>query len=207
MPFTTFGFTEEELQLHFKSLFLMVVTVVQFFKNIWVYYFKVKDYYIQQANFIYIRDGEEQIENITREYRKYGPIKIIEEKSKEVTDFLFQIEYLYNSKSYVYLTRNPTHVFPPLKREMKFSLPVNEAFILDSDNVPMYNITQYIKMYEGPHFDFHGETILLKDAYMLYADNIESPRLRLTNILGTTVEYDMQNDSISHQSLWLPNKT
>ena len=99
MPFTTFGFTEEELQLHFKSLFLMVVTVVQFFKNIWVYYFKVKDYYIQQANFIYIRDGEEQIENITREYRKYGPIKIIEEKSKEVTDFLFQIEYLYNSKS------------------------------------------------------------------------------------------------------------
>ena len=188
------------------GFFNIIIDVIQFFRSLWVYYFKTKNYYIKQANFIYFKNGEEYVEDITYEYRKDGPVNIMKEKSSKVVDFLFQIEYLYNSKSYIYATRNPNHVFPPIKGEMKFSLPVNEAFILDSDNVPIYNITKYIKMYEGPHLDFHNETIFIRDMW-LTTHYIYSSKLILVNILGTTVEYDMENDTINHQTLWLPNKT
>jgi hypothetical protein len=189
-----------ELDMYFTHLFQIFISIIQFFKNI---FFKKNNYYIKSVNFIYTRDDERDIEDITREYRKNGAVNIIKDKAQEVTEFLFKIEYFYNSKTYIFLTKNPEHVFPP-KREMRFTLQVTEASMLDSYGVPLFSMIEHIKKYEGPHFDFHGETILLSD--LIYTE-IKSPKLRLTNVLGTTVEYDIETDSINHQTLWLPGKT
>ena len=186
-------FSEKQLISFFNNIINVVLFCIQFFMDI----FRYKDYYIKRADIIYIQDGIKLIDDITYEYRKGQ--KII--KSPEIIDFLFRVKYFYNNKEYLYLTRNINHVFPPVKKGMSFSLPIKEALILDANNVPIYNVTKHVKMYEGPFGDFHGETILLRDI------EIEFPKIRLTNIMDTTVEYDITTGEINHQSLWLPNKT
>ena len=191
-------FSEKQLQMFFKKIFYAIITIVQFFKSM----FEYKDYYIKKADFVYTKNEIKLLDNVTKEYREGGPKKIVDEMAPDVVDFLFKIRYIFKNKEYLYLTRNPNHVFPPAKKGMLFSLPVKEALILDANNVPIYNVTKHVKMYEGPFGDFHGETILLRDIY-----EIEYPKIRLTNIMDTTVEYDITTGEINHQSLWLPNKT
>ena len=183
-------FSEKQLISFFNNIINVVLFCIQFFMDI----FRYKDYYIKRADVIYIQDGIKCIDDITYEYRKG-------EKIIKSPDFLFRVKYFYNNKEYLYLTRNPNHVFPPVKKGMSFSLPVKEAMLLDANNVPIYNVTKHVKMYEGPFGDFHGETILLRDI------EIEFPKIRLTNIMDTTVEYDITTGEINHQSLWLPSKT
>ena len=193
-------FSDKELKYFLKNITNIVLSCVQFFKYI-LSYFEYKDYYIKKVDFLYIRDGIKQLDNITKEYREGGPKKIVDKMAPDVVDFLFRIRYIFKNKEYLYLTRNPNHTFPPVKKGMSFSLPIKEAILLDSDGVPMYDVTFAIKLYEGPHHDFHGESILLRDI------EIECPTLRLTNIMGTTVEYDVKTGEINHRTLWLPNKT
>ena len=205
MSFSDLDLTQEEIE-HFCNLVSRyALAIIQFFKNIWIAYFKPKNYYIQKAHIVYIRDGADQdVEDVTQEYRRGGAKQIMNEKSTDVVDFYFRVKYLYNSRQYLYITRNATHVFPPLVPKMTFRLPIKEAFLLDSDNVPMYNITDEIKMYEGPHCDFHDETIQLCD---MLGDEDNCPAVRLVNIMGTVTEYKLATDSINHRTLWSPNKT
>lgn len=141
------------------------------------------------------------MDDITYEYRKDGPKKIINEMSSDIVDFLFRVKYIFRNKEYLYLTRNPKHVFPPVKKGMSFSLPIKEALLLDENDVAQYDVTEHVKMYAGPNGNFHEETIRLRDIYLEY------PKLRLTNIMDTKVEYDIKTGEINHQSLWLPSKT
>ena len=205
MSFSDLDLTQEELEQLCSLVAKYTLAIIQFFKNIWVAYFKPTNYYIQTAHIVYIREGADQdVEDVTQEYRQSrGPKQIMNEKSTDVVDFYFRVMYLYNSRKYLYTTRNAEHVFPPLVPKMTFRLPIKEAFLLDSDDVPMYNITNEIKMYEGPHCDFHGETIPLCDMF----GGDECPTIRLVNILGTVIEYKLATDSISHHTLWSPNKT
>jgi hypothetical protein len=113
---------------------------------------------------MYLKDGEFDYEDITYEYKKDGgPKNITKEKSVSVTDFSFHVEYMYNSKTYTYLTRDPEHVFPPPRVKTSFRIPIQEAFVFDKKGVPIYNATDILKMYEGPHIDFHGETLFLRE--------------------------------------------
>ena len=180
-----------------ETVFQFVVTFVTWFKTL----FKTPDYYIQNVKFVYTRNDIRCADDITYDYRESGPKNTMDEMSSNVTDFLFRIKYVYNSKKYIYITRNPNHIFPPIKTGVKFSLPIKEAILLDAEDIPVLNVTDHIKMYEGPNCDFHGEDIRLYD--------IESrhPKIRLTNILGTVVEYTMETDIINHQTLWLQGKT
>ena len=206
MPFSDLDMTQEELEQFCTFVSRYALAIIYFFKNIWTSYFKPKNYYIQTAHIVYTRKGADQdVEDVTQEYRKGGPNQIMNEKSTEVVDFFFRVKYLYNSKQYFYITRSATHVFPPLVPKMAFRLPIKEAFLLDSDNVPMYNITDEIKMYEGPHYDFHGETVSLRD--MIGGDEDNCPTVQLVSIMGTVVEYKLETDSINHHTLWSPNKT
>jgi len=177
----------------------VVISCIQFFKYI-LSYFEYRDYHIKKAEFLYMRNGIKLLDDITHEYRE-GPKKIVDEMLPDVVDFLFRIRYIFKNKEFVYLTRNPNHVFPPVKKGMSFTLPVKEAMLLDSDGVPVYDVTKHVKMYEGPMGDFHGETILLRDI------EIEYPTLRLTNIMDTIIELDVKTGEINHQILWLPSKT
>jgi hypothetical protein len=134
---------------------------------------------------------------VTVEYKWYGGAKgVLKDTSEDVTDVCFKIVYLYKLKPYMYLTRNADHTFPPTKGTTAFRVPMKEAFTLDEAGAPIHNVTGQLKMYEGPHVDFHGEDHLLSD--MGYS------KLRLVNVLGTVVEID---DHISHQSLWLRGRT
>jgi len=205
MPFTDFDCTEDELTKIFEVLFNQVILIVQFFQKLWALFFKPKDFYVQKAYIEYTRNGELDTEDITKEYRKNGPKDVMTEKSSEITEFLFRVKYLYNSTSYMYVTRNPDHVFPPPKPKLSFRLPIKEVFLLDSDDVPMYNITDDMRMYEGPYFDFHGETVSFCDM-QIDEEGDDCKKVRLVNIMGTKVEY-LITDSISHQTLWSPNKT
>lgn len=186
-------FSEKQLIVFFNNIINYILFCIQFFRNI----FRYKDYYIKRADIIYIQDGIKLIDDITYEYRKGQNII----KSPHIIDFLFRVKYFYNNKEYLYLTRNINHVFPPVKKGMSFSLPIKEALILDANNVPVYNVTSHVKRYAGPNGNFHEETIRLRDIYLEY------PKLRLTNIMNTTVEYDITKDEINHQTLWLPSKT
>jgi len=180
------------------------IKIVQYIQFVYIYFFTIKNYTIEKAHFLYVKNGESDCEDITEEYRKEkGPESIMKEKSKDVTDFFFHVEYVYNSKVYVYLTRDPNHVFPPPKVKTSFRLPIKEAFIIDEESVPLYNVTAILKRYEGPHADFHGETLFLRD---LNLDEEKGESLRLVNVLGQVVEY-LFEDSINHQTIWSPSKT
>jgi hypothetical protein len=183
-----------------KMIFNFFISCIDYIKQV-INYFRYRDYYIQKAEILYIRNDVLTTDDITDEYRSIGHKKLVDEKSDEVTDFVFRIKYLFNHISYVYLTRNPNHTFPPVKNGVSFILPIKEAILLDANDVPVYNVTDHIKSYAGPNGDFHGETIRLRDVY------VEYPKLRLTNVLGVTVEYDTTKDEISHPTLWSPSKT
>ena len=193
-------FSDKELKYFFNQIFKIILSCVQFFKYI-MSYFEYRDYYIKKAEFLYTRHGIKLLDDVTHEYREGGPKKVVDVMSSDVFNFLFRIRYIFKNNEYLYLTRNPNHVFPPVKKGMSFFLPVKEALILDSENVPIYDVTKHVKMYAGPYHDFHGENILLRDI------EIEYPKIRLTNIMGTTVEFDITKDEINNQTLWLPSKT
>jgi len=204
MTFTYFDMSEKEIHDVVCLLFKYIVSFVQYIKNIQEYYFKPKNYYIQRAYLVYMRNEEWDTDDITHEYRKGGSKEVMSQKSMDVIDFYFKIKYLYNSKQYYFMSRDPDHVFPPPAPKMAFRLPIKEAFLLDSDNVPMHNVTHEIKMYEGPHYDFHSQTISLHD--MSLDDEEDCPTLRLVNILGVISEYKT-TDSINHMTLWSQDKT
>jgi hypothetical protein len=175
------------LQIYLSYLFFECVHYIKTFFN----------YYIRKVEFVYIRNGEKDTEDITVDYKVYGPKGIVSLKSEEVTEFLFKIQYLYNFKTYVYMTQNPEHAFPPWKPKPSFRIPVKEAFALDIDGVPLRNITKEIKAYEGPFVDFHGEDIVVKDIG-------DFTKVRLVNVMGQVSEFE---GVITHQNLWLQGKT
>jgi len=179
-----------------QYLFYAIVAIVQYFRE----FFKGREYYIRKVSLQYDRDGEKDVTDVTVEYKYYGGAKaVLKGTSKDVSDLCFAISYLYKLKPYMYLTRNPDHVFPPLKRSASFKVPVKEAFTLDENDAPIHNVTDTVKLYEGPNVDFHGEDILLCDMNI----GVFS-KLRLVNILGAVVEIE---DRINHQTLWSQDKT
>lgn len=175
-----------------------VLSVYDFFRNL----FRVRNYRVRYATLKFTRNEESACEDITYEYKQDGPVTVMREKAAEVTDFVFHVTYTFNAKDYVYVTRNPNHVFPPPKTPLLFRVPIKDAFLLDAYGVPVYNVTRDMTMYEGPHTNFHGETIQFRDIF-----DLECPTIQLVSILGTVVEYDIATDSISHQTIWLRGKT
>jgi hypothetical protein len=170
-------------------------------RKIWGLIFVPQEYKIKKALLLYSRAHYSDHEDVTYEYRMDGPKGVLKDMSGEVTEYMFDVTYLYKGKTYVLLSRNPDHVFPPVKPRPSFRLAIKEAFLLDQEDVPFLNVTEDFKQYEGPHLDFHGETIALKDM----CDS--GRKLRLVNVLGAVVDYTIETDSISHQTIWSPGKT
>jgi hypothetical protein len=183
----------------------IILTFLNFLKSI-IRFFQYKDFHIKTVKILYRLSDYPQItevEDVTDEYKTYGPASIYLQASKNVIFFVFKITYFFNNKHYIYLTSNPEHPWPPKKRGMTFCMPIKEAFLLDANDVPVYNVTSHIKNYAGPHGDFHGETIKLS----LIEGRREYPKIRMTNAMNQTVEYNIATDEINHQSIWLPGKT
>lgn len=173
-------------------------------RDLWVSIFGVHVPYMKKVNLVYVRDGEQDTDDVTFEYRLGGPTEVLKDTSKDVTDFFFEIHYTYKGSKYVYVTSDPKHTFPPRKPGISFRVPIREAFLLDSNGVAMFNVTTEFKMYEGPNYDFHGETLRLRDADIHEPD---CPFVRFVSAIGKVVEYEWSTDSITHQTIWSPSKT
>jgi hypothetical protein len=187
-----------------KIIFDMFITSVCYLKDIWAYLFNQNAPRIQKVNLVYVRDDVQDSEDVTLEYKMGGAQCVLKDASKDVTDMFFEVTYKIGENKYVYVTRDPNHVFPPPKPPMSFRVQIKDAFLLDSSGVAMYCITKEAKMYEGPHYDFHGETIRLRD---LDINEPECEAVRFVNAIGTVTEYSLEHDSISHQTIWSPSKT
>ena len=182
----------------------MFITVVSYVRDIWSYLFDQKAPRIQEVNLVYVREDEQDVVDVTIDYKMGGTQEVLRDISKDVTDFFFEVHYKLNDAKYVYVTRDTNHTFPPKKPPMSFRVPIKDAFLLDENGVAMYNVTKEAKMYEGPHYDFHCETIRLRD---LDIHEPECKSVRFVSITDAVVEYDLETDSISHQTIWSPSKT
>ena len=96
-----------------------------------------------------------------------------------VTKMLFRVKYWYNNHVYKYLTYDRNYVWPP-KSEIRFTVPLMSAQLLDKDGHPVKDVLGKIRRYKG------SERVKISD--MLYYDEEtlkESlPKIQLKNILG-----------------------
>ena len=189
-----------------QQMWDIVIVILYYLRLFSMYLTGYNKHNIHKVTLVYTRDGEVDESDMTVEYKMYGPKAVLKDTSPDVTDTLFEIEYTYNFKKYVMLTRRPDHVFPPIQGETSFRVPIQEAYLLDTGGAPIENVTKDLKMYEGPNLDFHGETILAKDLKLGEMGG-EPEKIRLVNVLGISVEYDIEEDSFTHRTIWLPNKT
>jgi len=192
-------FTLEE---YFRMFVQCIIKIIQYI----VSYFSVQDYYVHSARIEYTVEGSDvrEEDDVTYEYRHQDGAKtVMLNKSDRAKDVLFRVTYFFKTRKYILLSRNPEHVFPRPTPPVSFRVPIKEAFLIDAAGAPVENVTNEIKMYEGPDADFHGETIALRD---LKLGDEESKKIRFVNILGSAVEHNLESDSITHQTIWLPSK-
>ena len=136
-----------------ETIYDLFIFTVSYLKDVWAYWFSINVPRIQKVSLVYMRDYSKKVpefvndllsthdyEDVTLEYRIGGAKHVLKDVSPEVTDYFFEILYKVNSKEYVYLTRNPDHVFPPPRPNMSFRLPVQEAFLMAEPEVPIEGV-------------------------------------------------------------------
>jgi len=91
------------------------------------------------------------------------------------------IWYVYNDKTYKFFTRNLHYRWPPPEpQNMKFTLPISRAELLDTDLEPIDDVTGKIKKYAGPFNNFFNQRIVPDDMF----GDFDYKFLRIVNILG-----------------------
>ena len=110
---------------------------------------------------------------------------------------ILRVRYYFNGKRYTAISNDLN--FKPGEGEdtaMHFSIPLNNAWIVDQDDKPMRDITEKIKRYSGPRNDFHGQKVPLE--HFLYYDRDvlkdRFPKIVLTNTLGMKKLLSTLND-------------
>lgn len=76
-----------------------------------------------------------------------------------VKDTYLRVDYVYDGKDYVYVSKNPNPHWPPKESmELIFSMPIREAKLFNVD-IPIRDVTDDLKQVMGPRKDFHGEDV------------------------------------------------
>lgn len=104
-----------------------------------------------------------------------------------VTKVIVRIRYWYDNRMYKFLTYNTNYSWPPKKvSNMSFHIPLISAQLLDCDDKPVKDVLEKIRRYAGPHSDFYGEKVLIKDMLFYNEDRLknELPRIKLKNCFG-----------------------
>lgn len=107
---------------------------------------------------------------------------------QNVVYVVLRVKYYVNGKVYTAVSNDinftPGEVVDT--SGVHFNIPLSSAWIVDSGDKPVRNITEKVKRYAGPRCDFHGERVPLE--YFLYYDTSvlrdRFPRIVLTNALG-----------------------
>jgi hypothetical protein len=150
---------------------------------------RYKDYTIRKVYLEYVvikQDDEVTGEFWSKQQQKWDMIPDIFMVNVQYEKFLplpscvehpvLKIVYIFNSREYVYTTSDMNYVWPPKKAAgMSFVLPYKHAVLLNSDDVPVKNITQQFNRYAGPSFNFHGGPIMVEKPFT---------KVRVTNIMN-----------------------
>ena len=176
-----------------------VLSGAECLKRVWSYFFR-DGFRIKKVLLLYSREEYSDYEDVTYEYKTEGPKGVLRGMSKGVIDYVFDVSYTYNGQPYVLLSRDPDHVFPPQKPKPSFRLPIKDVLLLDENDVPVLNVTEDFKRYEGPYLDFHGESVRLKDMCDV------GHKIRFSNVMGKVVDYIISTGIVSHQTIWSPSK-
>jgi len=161
------------------------------------------DYSIIKEEIEYILDHRRKylLEDVFWERESRGWSKSLNEYHSEVTrlDFrntcvpqnvkkiVVRIKYWYNNKIYKFISYDISKNIPK-EKNISFSIPFVSAFLLDRDDKPVCDVSEKIRRYAGPHTNFHGEVVLIKDL-LYYSDETlqnEYPFIKVTNMIGNT---------------------
>jgi hypothetical protein len=96
-----------------------------------------------------------------------------------VTKMLFRVKYWYNNNVYKYLTYDRNYTWPP-KCELRFTVPLMSAQLLDKDGHPVKDVLGKIRRYRG------SERVKIADMLYYDEDTLKTsfPKIQLKNILG-----------------------
>jgi hypothetical protein len=120
---------------------------------------------------------------------------------QNVKKLVIRVKYWYGGKVYKALSHDIN--FRPGSNtggDMTFSIPLSSAWIVDHDDKPKINITEKVKRYAGPHNDFHGEDVPLKEFLYYTKDTLATkyPKILLSNALGMKKTVLTLEDSTTH---------
>ena len=106
-----------------------------------------------------------------------------------VSKTVYRVKYWYGGRVYKFVTTDLHQAWPPTppsSSSMTFSLPYVCAFLCDSDDKPVRNVTEKIRRLAGPKTDFHGQRVALRDVLYYDEDTLREvyPKLKITNALG-----------------------
>ena len=69
---------------------------------------------------------------------------------------LFRVSYTYGGKKYIYLTKDPSYTWPPIRKsEFTFVTPITHAFTITGAHAK--NVTYKVKKCIGPYNDFWSQ--------------------------------------------------
>ena len=120
---------------------------------------------------------------------------------QNVDNVILRIKYWYNGKIYKVITNDINYVpSEPKSNDVRFSIPLSRAWLLDQDDKPVRDITEKVRRYAGPRNDFHGQDVKLVD-FLYYTRKTlkdEYPKLLLLNTLGMKKLLLTLEDSTAH---------
>ena len=126
--------------------------------------------------------------NVTDEFISGKLRRILRRCPSDVTGFSVEIKYTYNNKMYKLLAYNRVPAWPPIPpADMKFTLPISSAYMIADDGCPIIDVTKCINRYNGPHNNFHGTEIKIRD--ILFSPAFR--RVKITNLIRQSVTLDV----------------
>ena len=118
--------------------------------------------------------------DVTSEFLDGTLSKILNSQPYFVKDVTLRIGYYYNNKLYKYISQNGyPKVWPP-KPTIGFKVPIKEAKLVG--DTKMRDVTNKIKKYAGPDYNFHNESINVYELFFILLDDYKY--LEITNLLG-----------------------
>lgn len=107
---------------------------------------------------------------------------------ENIKNIILRIKYWYDGKIYKVITNNIN--FIPGKSDndtnIHFSIPLNNAWVVDHDDKPVKDITEKVKRYAGPRNDFHKERVPLTDFLYYTPEKLKNdyPSVVIKNVLN-----------------------
>ena len=159
-----------------------------YFKNFWYY----KDYYVLRAGLEYMAPKrrtdfwrKEELGWIDRPSECYADVTDCFDQLTPVPDGVkdsyLNIDYVHDGKQYRYVTSNLETSWPPEdNQELTFRMATQSITLLDTEKIPVRDVTQEIECCMGPRKNFHGEDVPVEK--LMGWDDYEYVELK--NIIG-----------------------